>query len=292
MTSQFIQQNNQNLLWKIINNTPQMIDFFGGSASGEKERWFQQVIRHVYENNLGPNSNLGIRELNRVAIDLMVDLLKKAKTKDHLQTKDHMQTKDAPIENLDNHQKPHVINKPGTPLWGETSKAESHVASSMETQFELRRKEYENMIKKTVPVPNFTENVKDEAINDIGMAVNEYMKQREQDSKLFSPKEPLAPMSIEVIETVGPLDIEEIDSNFSGKKVKWGENVEHVYSENGSKVPSELTVWTLKDPKGPKNPFDQTVFLTSIAQILESLGALSKKVDEQSELIRTLIENK
>ena len=278
MTSQFIQQNNQNLLWKIINNTPQMIDFFGGSASGVKERWFQQVIRHVYENNLGPNSNLGIRELNRVAIDLMVDLLKKAKTKDrvqtndHMQTKDHVQTKEAPIENLDNHQKPHVINKPG-----------SHVASSMENQFELRRKEYENMTKKTVPVPNFTENIKDEAINDIGMAVNEYMKQREQDSKLFSPKEPLAPISMEVIETVGPLDIEEIDSNFSGKKVKWGENVEHVYKENGA---------TIQDPKGPKNPFDQTVFLTSIAQILESLGALSKKVDEQSELIRTLIENK
>lgn len=284
MTSQFIQQNNQNLLWKIINNTPQMIDFFGGSASGVKERWFQQVIRHVYENNLGPNSNLGIRELNRVAIDLMVDLLKKAKTKDrvqtkdhmqtndHMQTKEHVQTKEAPIENLDNHQKPHVINKPG-----------SHVASSMENQFELRRKEYENMTKKTVPVPNFTENIKDEAINDIGMAVNEYMKQREQDSKLFSPKEPLAPISMEVIETVGPLDIEEIDSNFSGKKVKWGENVEHVYKENGA---------TIQDPKGPKNPFDQTVFLTSIAQILESLGALSKKVDEQSELIRTLIENK
>ena len=286
MTSQFIQQNNQNLLWKIINNTPQMIDFFGGSASGEKERWFQQVIRHVYENNLGPNSNLGIRELNRVAIDLMVDLLKKA------QTKDHVQTKETPIENLDNHQKPHIVNKPGT-----------HVASSMENQFELRRKEYENMTKKTVPVPNFTENVKDEAINDIGSAVNEYMKQREQDSKLFSPKAPEDALKVETAGSYGPLkvdlDVEEIDANFSGKKVKWGENIEHIYAENGTKDPTVLTskdptVLTSKDPTvwTSKDPFDQTVFLTSIAQILELLGALSKKVDEQSELIRTLIEKK
>ena len=259
MTSQFIQQNNQNLLWKIINNTPQMINFFGGGAPGEKERWFQQIIGHVYEQNVG--SNLGIRDLNKIAIDLMVDLLKKAQAQAQHQTQSQHQTQTLvpnPIEKFDNHQKPHVINKPG-----------SHVASSMENQFELRRKEYENMTKKPVPTHNFTENVKDEAIGDIGLAVNEYMKQRDMDSKMFAPKEPVTPVSIE---------IEEIDDKFSAKKVKWGENVEHVYKENeGSKDLSSIA---------------KSEDLSSIAKILEMLGTLSKKVDEQGEMIKTLIEKK
>jgi len=122
----------------------------------------------------------------------------------------------------------------------------------------MRRKEYENMTKKTVPTPSFTENIKDEAIGDIGLAVNEYMKQRDMDAKMFAPKEPLVPVAIEIQE------IEELDNTFSAKKVKWGENTEHVYK-------------SLEDP-------------TSIAKILELLETLAKKVDDQGEMIKALIE--
>ena len=145
------------------------------------------------------------------------------------------------------HKPTQVINKPSVSN-----------SSSMENQFEMRRKEYENMTKKTVPTPSFTENIKDEAIGDIGLAVDEYMKQRDMDAKMFAPKEPLVPVAIEIQE------IEEIDNTFSAKKVKWGENTEHIY-------------------KSSEEP-------TSIAKILELLETLAKKVDEQGELIKTLIE--
>ena len=233
-----------------------MISFFAGAAPGDKERWFQQIIGHVYQDNVQKSTNLGLREINKGAIDLMVELLRKAQQAHQSQTQQpepqHVLKPD-PIENMQNTQ---FINKPGVSN-----------TSSMENQFELRRKEYENMTKKTVPTPTFKENVKDEAIGDIGSAVNEYMKQRDLDSKMFAPKEPVV-----------TLNVEEIDDHFSAKKVKWGENTEHVYKENGG---------TLESSKGPLDP---TVVMTFFAQILEMLGTLSKKVDEQGELIRTLLQ--
>ncbi len=232
-----------------------MIQFFAGAAPGDKERWFQQIIGHVYEENVRKSTNLGLREINKDAIDLMVQLLRNA------QAQAQAEQKQETIENSKNQtiqyevQPAQIINKPGVSN-----------TSSMENQFELRRKEYENMTKKTVPTPTFKENIKDEAIGDIGSAVNEYMKQRDLDSKMFAPKEPLSQGK-----PVISLDVEEIDNNFSAKKVKWGENTEHVYS---------------------KGPEESTVSMTAIAQILEMLETLTKKVDEQGALINSLIEKK
>ena len=240
-----------------------MIQFFAGAAPGEKERWFQQVVGHVYEDNARNPTNVSLRDLNKVAIDLMVDLLRKAQAQHQSQTQAQHQSQTQaqhqsqtpqqqvlqqdPIENMKNTQ---IINKPSVSN-----------SSSMESQFELRRKEYENMTKKTVPTPAFKENIKDEAIGDIGSAVSEYMKQRDLDAKMFAPKEPLAPVKDSAQKTDISIEIEEIDNNFSAKKVKWGENTEHVYKENDK-----------------------------MHDILEMLETLTKKIDEQGALIKTLIE--
>lgn len=220
-----------------------MIRFFEGAVAGEKERWFQKVVGHVYEDSVRNSPHLSLREMNKVAIDLMVELLKKGQAQAQAQQQAQQQQQPQPQQEP-THKPAQVINKPSVSN-----------SSSMENQFELRRKEYENMTKKTVPTPSFTENIKDEAIGDIGSAVNEYMKQRDMDSKMFAPKEPLVPVAIE---------IEEIDNSFSAKKVKWGENTEHVYKSS-----------------------DDT---TSIGKILELLETLSKKVDEQGEMIKTLLQ--
>ena len=259
-----------------------MISFFAGAAPGDKERWFQQIIGHVYEDNVRKSTNLGLREMNKGAIDLMVELLKKAQAQAQHQAHQTQQQPD-PIENMQNTQ---IINKPGV----------SNV-SSMENQFELRRKEYENMTKKTVPTPTFKENVKDEAIGDIGSAVNEYMKQRDLDSKMFAPKEPLTPVVTQTADIT--LNVEEIDDHFSAKKVKWGENTEHVYKENGengekiitSKGPEEISAQRA-DTRGATDGSSSTVTTTFFAQILEMLETLTKKVDAQGELINSLMEKK
>ncbi len=227
MAHQFIEQNNQNLLWKIINCTPQIVSFFGNAAPGDKERWFKQVIKHVYDDNVSNRQGTSLRDLNKIAIDLMVELIKKAQAQAQAQAQ--VQAQVNPI---------------------------SSAPPSMETQFEMRRKEYENMTKKTVPTPSFTESIKDEAISDIGSAVNDYMKQRNMDVKMFSPPPPKGSEHVAI-------EIEEIDSNFSAKKVSWGNNVEHHYKENTE---------------------------SSIASLTETIATLSKKIDAQNELLNSILE--
>jgi hypothetical protein len=115
-------------------------------------------------------------------------------------------------------------------------------------QFTRRQAEYESMVKKDVPTPHFTENVKDEAILDLGSAVKEYMKQREQDIELPKPNDSLTVASQSAPASLTPsqspvalklnlnnaepisLTVEELPT----KKVQWGENTEHVFDKNES----------------------------------------------------------
>ena len=121
-------------------------------------------------------------------------------------------------------------------------------------QFTRRQAEYESMVKKDVPTPHFTENVKDEAILDLGSAVKEYMKQRDQDIEIPKPADsptnalpmalqstPTSPMHLRSAPSV-PLKLnlnntEPISLTVDElplKKVQWGENIEHVFDKNES----------------------------------------------------------
>ena len=255
MASLYIQQNNQNLLWKIINNTPQMIHFFHDSSPGEKEKWFQNVIRHVYNSHLS-NSNISLRDLNKITIDFMLEMLQKAQQPSLLPQPPQQPS-------LRSVEQPQVQTKP-----------KQVQTDAIENQFAIRRQEYENMTKKTVPVPSFTENVKDEAISDIGSVVNEYVKQREQDMKLFAaaekPKNDNNKLRINNEENIS-INVEELESPPSNvqKKIKWGENTEHVY-ENASMPIENL---------GEK--------------LLDAINKLSEKIDkltvDHNELLKKLV---
>jgi hypothetical protein len=250
MASLYIQQNNQNLLWKIINNTPQMIQFFYDSSPGEKEKWFQNVIRHVY-NSHHSNVDVGLRDLNKITIDFMLEMLQKAQ----IRSGDTMSLSQSQSPQQQYQQQPSLrsvetMSLPPSPQQqyqqqpqppSLQTKPKQVQTDAIENQFAIRRQEYENMTKKTVPVPSFTENVKDEAISDIGSVVNEYMKQREQDMKQFIAEKPnnnnnkIQIMNEENIS----INVEELESPLSlrygeptNKKVKWGENTEHVYVES------------------------------------------------------------
>jgi hypothetical protein len=98
------------------------------------------------------------------------------------------------------------------------------------------------MIKKETPTPHFIENVKDEAILDLGSAVKEYMKQRNQDNEVNLPIQsptasPTAPFKLD-LKNAEPisLTVDELPS----KKVQWGENTEHVFDKNESIVIAKL----------------------------------------------------
>jgi len=201
-SSQFIHSNNQSLLWKVINNTPQAINYFANAPPGEKERWFQTVIGHVYNQYNG--QNLSLRDMNKRTIDFMLQSL--------------VITAPAPM--------PAPMPQPMQVTY---NSREQQVTE----QFTRRQAEYESMVKKETPTPHFIENVKDEAILDLGSAVKEYMKQRNQDSEVNLPPSlttsPPLKLDLKNAEPIF-LTVDELPS----KKVQWGENTEHVFDKNES----------------------------------------------------------
>ena len=278
MASQFIHNNNQSLLWKVINNTPQTINYFANAQSGEKERWFQTVIGHVYNQYNG--QNISLRDMNKRAIDFMLQsLAPKEKTQSESVSSGPYQSvpyQSVPYQSSVPYPSASApsVPYPSVPYQSSQSASAPSVPypsvpyktreQQVTDQFTRRQAEYESMIKKETPTPHFIENVKDEAILDLGSAVKEYMKQRNQDSEVNLPPSPLGSPSAQQPSAQQPsaqqpsaqqpsalgspsaqqpstkLDLKNTEpisitvDELPSKKVQWGENTEHIFDKNDS----------------------------------------------------------
>jgi hypothetical protein len=254
MASQFIHNNNQSLLWKVINNTPQTINYFANAPSGEKERWFQTVIGHVYNQYNG--QNISLRDMNKRAIDFMLQSLAPKESVPKTQSETSSPSVPYPSASAS---VPYQ-SQASVPYQSLQSQASVPYQSSVPyktreqqvtDQFTRRQAEYESMIKKETPTPHFIENVKDEAILDLGSAVKEYMKQRNQDSEVNLPPAPALSSPLAQAQASGSppalrspsalkLDLKNTEpisitvDELPSKKVQWGENTEHVFDKNDS----------------------------------------------------------
>lgn len=227
-SQQFINSNNQSLLWKVINNTPQTIHFFEGAPPGEKERWFQQCMGQIYNQHVG--QNISIRDLNKKAIDFMLQTLNKR----FVATERFVATgpsANAPVATGPPSDERHSINKPMI-----VSKPMTTTALSMNDQFARRQAEYDSMVKKEVPTHNFTENVKDEAILDLNSVVEAYKRNRTEDvGVVIPPPQKLDLRSNNELETVS-IHVEELPK----KGVQWGQNTEHEFDNNHSIIEGRI----------------------------------------------------
>ena len=282
MSSQFIHSNNQSLLWKVINNTPQTINYFANAPPGEKERWFQSVIGHVYKQYNG--QNISLRDMNKRAIDSMLQSLQapvqQVQQMPFQSGQSYQSGPSVPYQSGQSYQSgPSVPYQSGQPFQSAPPLAQptapyqsvKNREQQLTDQFTRRQAEYETMVKKEIPTPHFTENVKDEAILDLGSAVKEYMKQRDQDIEIpkpattasqSAPASLMPSQSAPAYQSATPslmpsqsapaslmplklnlnnaepisLAVEELPfpSAMLSKKVKWGENTEHVFDKNES----------------------------------------------------------
>jgi hypothetical protein len=229
-SQQFINSNNQSLLWKVINNTPQTIHFFEGAPPGEKERWFQQCMGQIYNQHVG--QNISIRDLNKKAIDFMLQTLSKRLATERLA---NAPVANAPVANAPI-TGPSAINKPMI-----VSKPMTTTALSMNDQFARRQAEYDSMVKKEIPTHNFTENVKDEAILDLNSVVEAYKRNRTEDAGVVipppspSPTQKLNLRSNNELEPVS-IHVEELPK----KAVQWGQNTEHEFDNNHSIIEGRI----------------------------------------------------
>jgi len=216
------------------------------------------VIGHVYKQYNG--QNISLRDMNKRAIDSMLQSL---------------QVQQMPVQQMPYQSAPptapYQSAQPTAPYQSAPPTAPYQSVKNREQQltdqFTRRQAEYETMVKKDVPTPHFTENVKDEAILDLGSAVKEYMKQRDQDIEIpkptasLTPSLPLSPTAFSPtafpsvplqsptalkldLKNVEPISIavDELPSPSAtlSKKVQWGENTEHVFDKNESIVIAKL----------------------------------------------------
>ena len=215
---QFINNTNQSLLWKVINNTPQMIHYFSNAPPGEREKWFQYMIGQIYNQYKGQNAPL--KEINKRAIDVMLQSL-------------------VPLQQ----QPPQPqMQMPPQPQPQPQPQIQS---LSVSDQFSRRQAEYELMVKKEVPVHNFTENVKDEAILDLNSAVEAYKRNRNEDVDVIIPAPTKAVGSpndptIKKLDLTNATPISLVVEELPKKMVQWGDNVEHVFDHNHSIFENKL----------------------------------------------------
>ena len=204
--NQYLNESNQNMLWKVINNAPQVIQYFRQFPHGTKEQWFQSIIKNIYYQFTG--SSFSLKELNKRTLDMMLQSIEEPPASNKAASKtasanpyaQPSQSASIPQTSFD----PNKMVKPREQILAE--------------QFEIRKKEYESMVNKPVPKPEFTNAIKDEVINDIGSAVEEYMKQRNADIPAYSPVKTTEEITLNVEELPEPK-----------KRVQWGDNSERTF---------------------------------------------------------------
>ena len=216
--NQYLNETNQNMIWKVINNAPQVIQKFQHYQPGTKEKWFQSIIKNVYQQFNG--SSISLKELNKRTLDFMLQSLEPQQP----QLAEKLQPQ------LAEKQQSQVAEKLQPNFADQTNfvKPREQILSE---QFEIRKKEYESMTKKTVPKPEFTNAIRDEAINDIGSAVEEYMKQRDADIPTYAP----------ILQPTEDLPTE------PKKRVQWGDNIEKIFDNQLPVVDYTDKIKTLED---------------------------------------------
>ena len=228
-SQQFVSSNNQSLLWKVINNTPQTINYFADAPHGEKEKWFQYIIGQIYNQYRGQNFSL--KDMNKRAIDAMLQTLAPLQTKSPYQSTPYQS---APLQS--------ATKSPSAPMPVVRTKEQT-----LNDQFSRRQAEYDLMTKKETPTPHFTENVKDEAILDLNSAVEAYKRNRNEDLDVILPPPPSAndkpldkPLPLKLnLKDAQPISLS-VEEELPKKVVQWGDNTEHVFDNNNSIIQNNI----------------------------------------------------
>ena len=214
--NQYLNESNQNMLWKVINNAPQVIQYFRQFPPGTKEQWFQSIIKNTYYQFTG--SSLSLKELNKRTLDMMLQSIEEPPASKATATKaasanSYTQSYNQPSQSASI---PQSVSIPQPSF--DSNKMVKPREQILSEQFEIRKKEYESMVNKPVPKPEFTNTIKDDVINDIGSAVEEYMKQRNADIPAYSPVKTSEEITLNVEELPEPK-----------KRVQWGDNSERTF---------------------------------------------------------------
>ena len=174
--SYFINNENQELLWKTISKIEGFNRIFYPGSPNSANIWFRSIIQLFYQ-EYPVIKKEELQGLNRKVLSYMV-------------------------ENLKSMGQPIMVDRSITePVYYSEKKDETY-----QKQFMERQQQYDSLLKKpTPPTPTFNENIKDEAISNMEELILNQKKLREEDAKLIAP-----PIDIKV--SKGTEGAEEINS--------------------------------------------------------------------------------
>jgi hypothetical protein len=207
--SLYINFENQSLLWNIIHKNSYANQFFLNTPNLKKEEWFKSIIQIFYSQN--QSRELTINELQKINQDTLLYMLDSIRTmSNHINNQPLVLSNQQPLNNLpvlsnqqplnnlpvlSNQQPlnnlPVLSNQPSVlsnqqPLHNLSDK--TIVGSRNEHAFNIRQKEYHQMLDKKVPENvNFTDVVADQAISNMDELVQQHIKQRENELRAYAP---------------------------------------------------------------------------------------------------------
>lgn len=208
----FIHASNQAVLWKVVNGVASVNQYFMNAPPGAKEKWFQTHIGHIYQMYYGKQES--VQSLNKKAIDHMLGSLQPS-LQPLLQQQPSLPPSLQQQPSLPQPQPQYSLPQP--------HKIEPIVKTPMD-EFLIRQAEYDALVKKPVPVANFSEPIKDEAIIDINSALEQYKRLR-TDEPIVRTNEP-------IVRKDEPIEIQIEELPTEKKHVQWGENQEREFNKN------------------------------------------------------------
>ena len=159
----YISQENQSLLWQMIQKTNPFITAFQNSPIESKTNWFKSQIQKIYQ-QLPPSINREqLKQINRDTLTNMIQDLTRLQA-------NSMKT---PINQIDQ------IDRPPYSRLSKDPTAKS--ITEYETQ-------YKSLLETPKPqVPDFSEKFDDQPIPDMDLLIKEHQRQREEELKNFGP---------------------------------------------------------------------------------------------------------
>jgi len=193
--SLYVQPENQHLLWNTVHKIPNIQIV----PTNERENWFKNIIKTIYENNRHRKlSSSDLKELNKQTIQYIAQTLNAQSAPKNMNNISYAfdgGNYGSPVSPTPPMSSNPILNsmRPIQPL--SDVKGTRHEGYTMEVA--NRQKEYDNMLKREVPPePNFKEMVEDKAIENMEELLKQQLRQRELDIQtpgIIQPMKPVQP---------------------------------------------------------------------------------------------------
>jgi hypothetical protein len=229
--TQYVTNENQQLLWNVISKNPIVNDFFSNNTY-KKDEWFKSIIRLFYDKNKGRSLNqTDLLMLNKTTISYMIQNIK-----ERIAQKPPTQTSQIPLDQ--NFLKPYSITE--------------NKVEKIGNQFEQKQVEYNSLFDRKIPeAPEFSEK-QDKPLSNMDELIQQHLREREEELRKYAPLPLVAPqvqesqtilptqqsnkLKIEQTQDTINIQIEEInDANSNDRLIKtvsWSDTVNAEKLEN------------------------------------------------------------